>query len=116
MSALPLPDKSVRLSRAGFEKLYEILRTNPDTAKRCAAEFEEDPKGVLERVFKLTKKQREAFENASDDDLRQRAQVLLTELRSATPGSVQFHPRRPAKVANVAGRAEVFGGSCFLVK
>ena len=115
MSVLPLPDQSVRLSRAGFKKLYENLRKDPDAAMRCAVEFEKDPKGVLERVFKLTKKQKEAFENTSDDKILHRARLLLTELRSEKPRPLQFHPKRAPKEAVVVVEAGFDGGHCFLL-
>jgi hypothetical protein len=92
MTTLPLPHQSVRLSTAGFKKLYESTSADPAAAKAIADHIEADPRGALEHVFKLTKAQREAIGNTSDAELRKRAHVLLAELRSEKPRRVHFHP------------------------
>jgi hypothetical protein len=113
MTTLPLPEKSVRLSPTGFSKLYTIVRTNPDAAKTLADEIEADPRGVLERLFKLTKLQKRAIANTSDDVLRGRAKGLLGELRSEAPSAMQFCPKDPDDAGGAATGAQIMGCTCL---
>lgn len=114
LSQLPLPLKSVRLSSAGFKKLYESVRADPAAAKAIAEEIEADPRGVLERVFALTKPQQEAIGNASDAELRRRAQPLLVELRSGQPKPLRFHPRGDEKPTYGTTPLRIRSCTCFI--
>jgi hypothetical protein len=114
LSTLPLPHGTARLSSAGFKKLYENVRADPALAKVIADEIEADPRGMLERVFRLTKAQQAAIGNASDAELRKRAHALLTELRSGEPKPLQFHPNGEAKPDYDPGRNRILSCTCFI--
>jgi hypothetical protein len=103
MAKPPLPNKSVRLSTVGFNKLYADVRTDPTAAKIIADYIAADPRGALAHVFTLTKRQQEVIAKTSDDDLLRRAQPLLTALRSDPPGVVRFHPHAERKVHTTSG-------------
>jgi hypothetical protein len=92
MSTLPLPAQSVRLSSAGFDRIYRVVRQDPALAKILAQRIEEDPRSALNHVFKLTKNQLFAIANTTDDELRRRAARVVAELRSASPGKLRFDP------------------------
>lgn len=114
MSTLPLPHQSVRLSAAGFKKLYESVCADPAAAKAIADEIEADPRGVLTRVFKLTKPQQAAIENTSDAELRRRGHALLAELRSATPKPLRFRPRGEAKYTGAPPPRHLLSCTCYI--
>lgn len=92
MPDLPLPAQSVRLSMAGFDRLYRLVRDDPKLAKVIAKEIEEDPRSALHHAFRLTKNQKLAIDNTSDEELRRRASVLIGALRSDEPGDLRFDP------------------------
>ncbi len=122
MSALPLPNKSVPFSQQGFTKLYDSVRTNQAEAMVIADAIEADPRGALEHVFKLTKQQKDRFDGMSKEELLRRAQVLLRELRSATPKSLALHhehseevPDEPDERQGGDPRDWPDGGSCFVL-
>lgn len=120
MSTLPLPLKPVSLSQAGFRKVYESFRTNRAAATMLADEIEADPRGTLERVFRLTKQQKERYEKASAKQLLERAKVLLEELRSETPRPLRLHDEELGEPTDCPGddpggdpgEDHIFGGTC----
>jgi hypothetical protein len=114
MSTLPLPHQSVRLSTVGFKKLYESTCADPAAARAIADEIEADPRGMLERVFKLTKAQREAIGNTSDAELRRRARALLTELRSASPKKLHFRPHGGSGSGDEDSAPKIRSCTCYI--
>ena len=102
MAKPPLPNKSVRLSTIGFNKLYADVRNDPSAAKIIADYIAADPRGALTHVFTLTKRQQELIAKTTDDDLLKRARPLLTALRSDPPGIVRFDPL-PRRKAHASG-------------
>jgi hypothetical protein len=98
----------------GFRKLYDSVRANPVIATAIADEIQADPRGVLERLFKLTKKQKTAIEMTTDDELRLRAKALLAELRSKSPARLQFYPIAPPPADGAeTGRNEILTCTCL---
>jgi hypothetical protein len=109
MPELPLPAQSVQLSSTGFDQLYELVRADRALAKLVAERIEEDPRSALHHVFKLTKTQKLAIENTSDDELRRRASRLIAELRSASPRALHFDPGPTGSEADSGGKQPTCG-------
>ena len=107
-----LPNKSVRLSSIGFNKLYAEVRNDPAAAKLIADYIEADPRGALTHVFKLTKRQQELIEKTADHDLLKRAAPLLRALRSDAPGALRFDPHPGRKVQPGGGRLNTETCTC----
>ena len=97
MPDLPLPTQSVRLSTAGFDRLYRLVRDDRDLAKTIAKAVEKDPRSALHQMFRLTKNQKLAIDNTSDEELRRRASTLIRALRSDEHVPLRFDPglKRP---------------------
>lgn len=110
MPALPLPAQSVRLSSAGFDRLYRLVRDDPQLARVVAREIEEDPRSALHHAFRLTKNQKLAIDNTSDEELRRRASTLIATLRSDEPGMLHFDPGpRPRRSAGTGPHVATCG-------
>jgi hypothetical protein len=92
MPDLPLPAQSVRLSTAGFDRLYRLMRVDRDLARAVARAVEQDPRSALHQAFRLTKNQKLAIDNTSDEDLRRRASWLIRALDSDERVAVRFYP------------------------
>jgi hypothetical protein len=106
MAKPPLPNKSVRLSTVGFNKLYADVHNDPTAAKIIADYIAADPRGALTHVFTLTKRQQELIAKTTHGDLLRRAQPLLAALRADPPGSVRFDPHPERKVHTTGGGGE----------
>jgi hypothetical protein len=110
MSELPLPAQSVRLSSAGFDRLYRLVRDDPQLARVIARQIEEDPRSALHHAFRLTKNQKLAIDNTSDEELRRRASALIRALRSDEPGDLRFDPGpRPKRGDDGYGQIKTCG-------
>jgi hypothetical protein len=92
MPDLRLPAQFARLSSAGFDRLYRLVREDRDLARAVAKAVEEDPRSALHHAFRLTKNQKLAIENTTDEELRRRASQLIGALRSDEPGALHFDP------------------------
>ncbi|HEY1930191.1 MAG TPA: hypothetical protein VGG92_22195 [Caulobacteraceae bacterium] len=115
MTVLPLPKQSQSLSPEGFNALYHSVRNNPAVAKQIADLIQADPKGALEYAFRLTVNQKIAIENATPADLLHRADALLKQLRSASPGSVTFGFDKPSPTVPGAATENLqFSCSCSI--
>ena len=110
MSAAQSSEASVRLSAWGFKKVYNAVRHDHPAAAALADEIEASPRETLERIFKLTKKQKEAIGNTSDAELRRRARRLLTALRSPEPEPLSFH----AQGDNHDGSGHILSCTCMI--
>jgi hypothetical protein len=112
MATTLLPSQSVRLSSAGFNKIYADLRHDPTAAKIIADYIEEDPKGALAHVFRLTKRQAEAIAKTTKADLLRRAKPLVEALRSEEPANVRFDPNADRKAARPGGGENAYTCTC----
>jgi hypothetical protein len=92
MPDLPLPAQSVRLSTVGFDRLYRLMREDRDLARAVARAVEQDPRSALHQAFRLTKNQKLAIDNTSDEELRRRASTLIRALRSDEGVALRFDP------------------------
>jgi len=92
MSTPPLPAQSERLSSAGFGRLYRLVVKDPQLARAIARSIEENPRAALYHAFRLTKAQKAAIDNTTDEELRRRSARLVRELRSASPEPLRFDP------------------------
>jgi len=110
MSTPPLPAQSERLSSAGFDRLYELVAKDPQLARAIARSIEENPRAALYHAFRLTKAQKAAIDNTTDDELRRRSSRLVAELRSASPAALRFDPgSRPSMSGGQGGRVATCG-------
>jgi hypothetical protein len=114
MSKLPLPNKSVPFSVAGFQKLYEQVRQDPGAAKIVADEIDANPRAVLEQLFILSSSQSEALTKVSDEHLRNKAKTLVNDLRSQTPGQLKVNIQSTGTDASVQPSEAAF--SCSFLK
>jgi hypothetical protein len=92
MPDLPLPVQSVRLSTAGFDRLYRLVREDRGLARAVARAVEIDPRSALHQAFRLTKNQKLAIDNTSDEELRRRASRLIRALDSDEGVALRFDP------------------------
>jgi hypothetical protein len=77
-----LPRKTASLDQAGLEKLLKLAREDHQKAKEAADLLEQDPKGFMAQVFRLTPTTRAAIQNTPDEELKQRLAGVVTALRS----------------------------------
>jgi len=89
-----LPRKLSSLNDAGVKKLLEIAKSSPGLARLAAAQLESDPKGALDRLFRLSDAQRASIAATSDEELKQRVAAAVSMLRTGAfeVASVSFDP------------------------
>jgi len=79
-----LPRKLASLDDAGVKKLLEIAKSSPGLARLAAAQLESDPKGAIDRLFRLSDTQRASIAATSDDDLKARVASAVSILRTGS--------------------------------
>jgi hypothetical protein len=116
MAAEQLPDQSIRLSTVGFRKLYRLARTSNEQARAVADEIEGGPRAFIQRVFILTDHQKEVLGGLDDHEVHERVSVLLTELRSESPGELRYQPSIARKDGEGPPPPRVLTGSCKVLR
>ena len=104
-----LPRKLSSLDQPGVRKLLEIAKSSPALARLAADGLASDPRGTIDRLFRLSDAQRASINNTPDEDLQQRLATAIALLRAGAfdTDSVLFDPGR----ASAPGVASEFARS-----
>lgn len=116
MPNIPLPRKSEPFSSSGFERLYErVCREDKRIRDELSKAISEDPIAVLEHAFQLSEAQRMAIHRAGEKELRDKARLLVHELRTDHPEPFRILPESEKEAEAVPGPQQQKICSCSCI-
>ncbi|MBN3871120.1 MAG: hypothetical protein V7L00_19065 [Nostoc sp.] len=77
-----LPRKIASLDQPGIDKVIETLSSDPELAAKTSKLLQSNPRGVIEKYFRLSTPQAENLKNLSDEELKETLYPLVQSIET----------------------------------